>query len=197
MTRLLIKNAEIENFENIKKSDFPKYTSFIMNQANRNAQSTRPKIVGQMSELVREFHKSSKGDNYEKWKDWYLEKNPKSIDNATNLLYEMVLKFKLAINLIDKKMVKAWVEDLIFSKTYTGFFFQDAILDKIAKLKKTTSRRSNPNEESKGIDGYIGEKPVSIKPITYKTQDMLIETIEVQIIYYEKKKNGIIIDFEF
>ena len=48
--------------------------------------------------------------------------------------------------------------------------------------------------ESKGIDGYIGKEPVSIKPITYKTKNMLNEQINVKIIFYDKKKDGINID---
>lgn len=52
------------------------------------------------------------------------------------------------------------------------------------------------NQEALGIDGIIGSKPVSIKPITYKVQsNRLSETIEVPIVYYEKKKDGIVIEY--
>ena len=34
--------------------DFPKYTTQLINLANQNAQGTRPKVVGQMSELITE-----------------------------------------------------------------------------------------------------------------------------------------------
>ena len=63
-----------------------------------------------------------------------------------------------------------------------------------AKMKNTTYRLSNPQEESKGIDGYIGKEPVSIKPITYKTKNMLNEKIDVKFIFYDKKKDGINVD---
>ena len=33
--------------------------------------------------------------------------------------------------------------------------------------------------------------PISIKPITYSSKDMLSESIEGQIIFYEKEKTGI------
>jgi hypothetical protein len=49
--------------------------------------------------------------------------------------------------------------------------------------------------ESKGIDGYNGGIPVSIKPETYKTKSALRENIEVKTIYYEKVKNGIQVDY--
>jgi hypothetical protein len=35
--------------------EFPKYATQIMNLANQNAQGTRPRVVGQMSELIQEF----------------------------------------------------------------------------------------------------------------------------------------------
>ena len=55
---------------------------------------------------------------------------------------------------------------------------------------------SDFTEESKGIDGYIGKIPVSIKPDTYKMKSALQENIEVKTIYYEKVKNGIKVDYE-
>lgn len=55
-------------------------------------------------------------------------------------------------------------------------------------MKKVSYSLSNPQEESKGIDGFIGDIPVSIKPITYKTKNMLNEKIEVKFIFYEKRK---------
>ncbi len=35
--------------------EFPKYTTQLMNLANQNSQGTRPKVVGQMSDLIQEF----------------------------------------------------------------------------------------------------------------------------------------------
>src|SRR3989344_4781235 len=170
--------------------DFPKYTTQIINLANQNAQGTRPRVVGQLSELIVKCpHKE-----YIKWKEWYLQQQPKAIDDATKKIFSMVEELKKAINQIDEKMVKKWVEDLVIDKTFIGLKFQEGILKRIAKLKKMLYRLANPHEESKGIDGFIGNIPISIKPITYKTKNMLNERIEVKIIYYEKKKDGIVID---
>jgi hypothetical protein len=170
--------------------EFPKYTTQIINLANQNAQGTRPRVVGQLSELIVKCpHKE-----YTKWKEWYLQQQPKAIDDATKKIFSMVEELKKVINQIDEKMVKKWVEDLVIDKTFIGLKFQEGILKRIAKLKNVSYRLANPNEESKGIDGFIGNIPFSIKPITYKTKNMLNEKIEVKIIYYEKKKDGIIID---
>ncbi len=172
---------------------FPKYTTQIINLANQNAQGTRPKVVGQMSELIQECPKKG----YDDWVEWYITQKPHAIEDATEKIYQMIEKLKIAIKLIDKNLVSVWAKDLVLTKTFMGFCFQESILKRIADLKKTTYRQATPNEESKGIDGYVGEIPVSVKPITYKTMDMLSEEINVQIIFYEKKKDGIKIEFNF
>ena len=82
-------------------------------------------------------------------------------------------------------------------KTFSGLKFQEIILIKPAELKKETYRLSTQKEESIGVDGYIGGIPVNIKPISYKTMMALNEKIESQIIFYEKKKDCIQIEFGF
>jgi len=170
--------------------EFPKYTTQIINLANQNAQGTRPRVVGQLSELI----KKCPYKEYIKWKEWYLQQQPSAINDATKKIFSMIEELKKAINQIDENMVKKWVEDLVIDKTFIGLKFQEGIIKRIAKLKNASYRLANPHEESKGIDGFIGDIPIQIKPITYKTKNMLNEKIEVKIIYYEKKKDGVIID---
>jgi len=185
-----IKNEELiqELIGEIK--EFPRYTTQILNLANQNSQGTRPRVVGQLSELIKECPEK----NYEGWKNWYLTKYPETIKNASEKINEMVNNLKEAIQKIDKKMVKRWVEDLVLEKTFIGLRFQEAILKKIANIKKEKYRLSNPQEELKGIDGFIGNTPVSIKPATYKTKNSSREGIDAKIIYYSKTKSGLNID---
>ena len=164
-----------------------------MNLANQNAQGTRPKVVGQMSDLIQEFG----GKKYYDWVKWYQRKMPYGVDDATEKIYEMIQKLKAAIALIDRDMINKWAKDLILTKTFVGLCFQESILKKIARLKNTSYRLATPEEESTGVDGYIEEKPVSIKPLTYKTKNMYGEQIEADIVYYDKKKDGINIEFNF
>lgn len=185
-----IKNEELirELIGEIK--EFPRYTTQIMNLANQNAQGTRPRVVGQLSELIKECPEKT----YEGWKKWYLSKYPKTIENATEKITGMMDNLKKAIQVIDKPMIKKWVEDLVLEKTFIGLRFQEAILKKVASIKRTNYRLSNPKEESKGVDGFIGNTPVSIKPITYKTKNSLREEIKTKIIFYNKTKSGLEID---
>jgi ribosomal protein S19 len=182
-----IKNKEIKELINIKESEFPKYATQIINLVSQNAQATRPKVVGQMSELIKEFS----GKTLEEWENFYLKKHPEAIENATEKIIEMLKNFKDVINKIDEDMVRAWVRDLLIVKTFIGLRFQKAIIKKIAQVFNTKYKLATPEEESKGIDGYIGSIPVSLKPISYKSKAQLLENIEADIIFYEKQKDGI------
>ncbi len=185
-----IKNEELvkELIGEIK--DFPLYTTQLINLANQNAQGTRPRVVGQLTELIKECPERT----YEGWKKWYLSKYPNAIENATNRINEMMNNLKGAIKSVDRLMIKKWVEDLVLEKTFIGLRFQEAILKKVASIRNTNYRFAKPNEESQGIDGFIGDIPVSIKPITYKTKDALREEIKARIIFYNKTKSGLEID---
>jgi hypothetical protein len=191
--KIILKNNKITQDIVGKIVEFPKYTTQIMNLANQNAQGTRPKVVGQMSELIKQFP----GETYEEWVQWYNEQRPNAIDEATEKVYAMVKSIDNSISEIDKNMVRQWVEDLVLTKTFTGFYFQESILKAISENKRLEYRMATPQEESKGIDGFIGDIPVSIKPITYKTMSRLQENIEVRIIYYEKLKDGIRVEYDF
>lgn len=193
---LTIKNEELLELNESSTPQFPKYTSQLINLANQNAQGTRPKVVGQLSELFQEYQKNTDEISIDTWEKWYLSKYPKAIEDATNRIYEQIQNLKNAITLIDRDMIQKWVEDLIITKTYNGLYIQKAIFSKIAKIKQKDFRLAKTEEEAIGIDGYIDNVPYSIKHDTYKTMSRLSESIEVKIIYYTKTKSGIEIEFD-
>lgn len=191
-----IKNSELATLNSIKTPDFPKYTSQLINWANQNAQGTRPKVVGQLSELFPEYKASCDRVSIDGWQKWYLERYPNAIQDATDKISTQILNLKEAIKLIDKEMVQDWVEDLVISKTYNGLYVQEAILCKLAEEKGKNYRLATPEEESQGIDGYVGETAYSVKPDTYKTMGRLLGSINVKMIYYSKTKTGLKIEVE-
>lgn len=186
-----ISNAEIKRLLSSEAVQFPKYASSIINLANKNAQGTRPKVVGQMTELIKTFP----GADIKGWERWYLQKHPEAVKLATEKITDMMANLKDVMNKIDRKMIEDWVKDLVIIKTYIGLKFQEAILRKGAELGKCKYTKATPADESKGIDGYIGETPVSIKPDTYKQAKALGETIKAQMIYYKKVSGGIKVDY--
>lgn len=191
-----IKNEELEYLNGNENATFPKYTSQLINWANQNAQGTRPKVVGQLSDLFPEYQEQAENVTVADWKQWYLERYPNAVENATSKIYTQVQNLKEAIQLIDRDMVKRWVEDLIITKTYNGMYVQKAILAKLAIIKGLNYRPACPEEESIGIDGYVGNIAYSIKPNTYKTMNRLSERIDVKMIYYTKTKTCLKIEVE-
>ena len=191
-----IKNEELESLNENENAVFPKYTSQLINWANQNAQGTRPKVVGQLSDLFPEYQEQAENVTVEDWKEWYLERYPNAVENATAKIYTQVQNLKEAIQLIDRDMVQRWVEDLVITKTYNGMYVQKAILAKLGNIKRLPYRLATPDEESIGIDGYVGTVAYSIKPDTYKTMNRLSETIDVKMIYYTKTKTALKIEVE-
>ncbi|MFA5270361.1 MAG: MjaI family restriction endonuclease [Patescibacteria group bacterium] len=186
-----ISNRELIEGLTGTKEEFPKYVTQILNLANQNAQGTRPKVVGQLSDLIQQFP----GKTYDEWKEWYLAKHPDAVQDAVGRISAMVENLKVALSSIDQNMIERWVKELVLEKTFIGLRFQESVLKKLSEIKKLPYRLSVPAEEARGIDGFIGDSPVSIKPITYKTKN-LQENLAGTIIYYEKKDDGLIIDGE-
>jgi len=182
---------EIRRYLDVETHEFPKYAAPLINLANQYAQGTRPRVVGQMSQLIQEFE----GKTLPEWEEWYLKKKPEAIKNATEKILEKLKDLKNSLNKIDRTMVEQWVRDLVVVKTFAGLKFQEAILKKGAEIIGTNYRLSEPDEESKGIDGFLGDIPVSIKPYTYEVKASLPEQIDVKIIYYRKIDDGIEVDY--
>jgi len=191
-----LKNESIEGYNQSDSYSFPKYTSQLINWANQNAQGTRPRVVGQMSELFPEFISKTHPVTVEYWKRFYVMQHPEAFDEATDKIYAQIENLREAIKLIDRDMVKRWVEDLIINKTFNGLYVQKAVLASLADLKDKNYRLAKPEEEAKGIDGYVGDVAYSVKPDTYKTMGPLSENIDVKMIYYTKTKTGLKIEVE-
>lgn len=189
--KVKISIEEIRRYLDIETPEFPKYAAPLINLANRFSQGTRPRVVGQMTELIKDFS----GKTLAEWEQWCLEQKREEITTATEKILKMLNNFKKAIDKIDQTMIEKWVRDLIIVKTFLGLRFQEAILKRGAEIKGTGYRLSNPDEESKGIDGFIGDIPVSIKPRTYETKAELLEHIEGKVIYYDKLDDGIEVDY--
>lgn len=191
MRTIKINNKKLLELLNIKVPEFPKYAGPLINLANKFAGGTRPKVVGQMTELIKEFD----GETIEDWEKWYSEKHPGAIESAVDKIFQMLAGFKDVLDSTSENDVKKWVRDLVIIKTFVGLKNQVAILKAVADYFKIDYRLAKPEEESKGIDGYIGNKPVSIKPETYLLKPELAENIEAPIIFYEKTTTGLKISF--
>ena len=191
-----IKNEELAEYNKSDAPQFPKYTSQLINWANQNAQGTRPKVVGQLSDVFPAYQKETGAVSIEGWENWYLNQYPHAIDEATEKIFAQVENLKGAIGQIDKEMVRRWVKDLVITKTYNGLYVQEAILARMAEVRGVPYRMAAAAEEAQGIDGYVGDTAYSIKSSSYKTMNRLPEEIPVKMVYYTKKKTGLLIEAE-
>ena len=148
-----INNDLIKDYNNSEDYDFPKYTSQLINWANQNAQGTRPKQVGQLSELFPDFTLTEQNITIENWRKWYVDKYPGAINNAAKKIYAQLQNLQEAIKLIDLDMVEHWVDDLVINKTFNGMYVQKAILAFLAdktnqnyRLATVTRRFSLPSD---------------------------------------------------
>ncbi|MCJ7484354.1 MAG: MjaI family restriction endonuclease [Thermodesulfovibrionales bacterium] len=189
--KIKLTNEQIRKSLEIPPLSFPKYVTQLINLANQNAQGTRPRVVGQLTDLIQEFP----GKTLSEWEQWYLQRYPNAINIAKEKIISMLENVKDAMRKIDEDMVYEWARDLVIVQTFIGLQFQEAILKKGAEIKGVSYRLSEKAGESQGIDGYIGNISVSIKPETYKTKKSLSEEIQAKMIYYKKVKNGIEVDY--
>lgn len=168
--------------------EFPKYTTQIMNTANQNSQGTRPATVGQLNEIIEVYKEQYPDGDFEDWRQFYFENydGDENIEEATDKVFDMVVKMREAAEEIDREMVNRWVKDLVLYKTYTGLGRnEEAILKKLSEQYDLPYELGTAEDESKGIDGYLESQPVSVKPITYKQKARLQEDIDAPIVYYE------------
>ena len=168
----------------------PKYTTYLLNPAINLSQSNRPEVVGQMSEIIDDFRTKHPDGTFEDWIEFYFEKydGERRLKEATERAVPMVEKMKEAFDQVDKDMTHNYLRDLVLFKTYEGFDIQETILRKLRDMYDAEIERATPDDESRGIDGYVGEQPVSIKPETYP--DNLREEIDAPIVYYDENKTN-------
>lgn len=165
-----------------------KYIGSVINLANSFSQATRPKHVGQMSELIQQFRDECDSHEVDDWERFY--DGDDKIDVASDKIWERILDMKENLNKLTKDDVRAWTKDLIINKTHSGLQIQLNVLKLCSGGQ--SYRLADVEEESKGIDGFIGEEPVSIKPNTYKkTINSGMETIPYRIIYYTNGPKGV------
>jgi hypothetical protein len=186
-----VSGKEIQALVGATPPALPTYVAQILNLANSNAGGTRPRVVGQMTELIREADPRS----YEDWEAWYRKHHDGKIEAAVDRILAQLEKHRRADAAITRELVLAWVEDLVLAKTYAGLKAQDAILVLVAaRYAGGDYTQATAADEARGIDGYVGGQAVQIKPGTYKRQAHLPEKILVPVIYYEKDGSEYAID---
>ena len=141
-----------------------------------------------MSDLIQKFRETCDSHDVTDWEKYYNGED--KIKEATEKNWKYIQDIKKNLDKLTKEDVYNWTHDLIINKTHSGLQIQLDVLKLSCNGKPY--RLSNTAEEAKGIDGFIDNEPVSIKPDTYKkTIEYGKEKIPYRIIFYTKGKQGI------
>jgi hypothetical protein len=191
-----ITKSKIKSLKSSTLDHFPKYSTYLINQSSQTAQSTRPSVVGQLSEEYPEYEaecRNKKSEpSLEGWKKYHQEKFPNAVENAVRKTSDMLENFRESLNNIDDNLIKEWVEDLLYDKTYYGFNLE-AIIRLYFINKGYEVRKSNAQEESRNIDLFINGKPFQIKPESIDYKQAIKQNINVPIITYKKMGDVIMV----
>ena len=190
--KITIKSSKVRELLDAPPPSLPTYVSPILNLANRFAGGTRPRVVGQMSDLIQEFD----GRTLEQWAVWYQQRHPDAVTESTRLIRSKLSEFKNVLDNISDQMIELWVKDLVLVKTFIGLKFQEAILKKVAQSVGLNYTLASPEQEARGVDGAIGNVEVSIKPASWKDQVIQREALQGVLIYYQKTDDGLEVEFQ-
>lgn len=177
---------DANNYKRPSKYVAPTYISPILNRVNGWSCATRPATVGAIAtDVFPSFISKSENRSQEGWKQYYIENNSAKYEQALAKLKSKFEDVRTAIDNVTDEDLKAWLDDFLFCKTFNGLYYQEAILNDIAKRLNKTVEPASSADESAGIDGYIDGKAYSVKPTSYKNTDVSRqEKINAIMVYY-------------
>lgn len=107
MPKFKISNEYISKCNDTEISEYPKYTTQVINLSNQNAGDTRPRNVGQLAELLPEYLSSPGEASLSGWKEWYSERYPDAVNNAVDRVWDQVNNLRDCMDYIDKHITNS------------------------------------------------------------------------------------------
>ena len=168
--------------------EFPDLTIDLICLANHLSKATTRKKLGNPTSVIEEFE----GKTFEDWERFYEQKRPGALDTASREIYSTMEKLRKALELVDKELVRHWVEEAVLKRTYAAWRIQETILKHIAKLQGKPFRQADDHESEAGIDGFIDERPFSVSPVShYFKVPPEEQDAQLHMVYFEKAKSGL------
>lgn len=192
---ILVIKLTATDFKSVVKRDrssFPLYTKPILNIATQNSKATQVKNVGSMKEQWTSFLESG-GRSVEDWERWYYDNGgEQKLQKATDKLFEMLNKMPLDHKIFTRELAQEYILDLVINKTHYGMSGEYHAVLAAAQYFGMKYRFSTAEEESQGIDAWIGDYPVQVKPHDSVTMHHVrngADTEKTLVITYEAKKD--------
>lgn len=184
------------HFESVTKRnrcDFPLYSKPILNIATQNSQATKVKLVGSMKDQWTQFMATG-GRSVEEWETWYMANGgADKIKKATDKLYEMLNKMPLDHAVFTRELAELYILDLVINKTHYGMSGEYHSVLAVARHFGADYRFSTPEEETQGIDAWLGDCPVQVKPHDSVKMHHVYNGADVEktlVVTYEAKKDA-------
>jgi hypothetical protein len=142
---------------------WPKYVTQLLNVAAQNAKAFDKKIVGSTKDTWLEMRGQNIRGTFENWVSFYDSKPfSQNLSKQAAKLYEMTQKMQLGGMTLE--MCDDYIKEVVYNKSHMGMAGEEMALQSVADYYKLPLRFSTAEEESQGIDGWIGDKPAQVKP---------------------------------
>jgi len=142
--------------------DYPVGLYNHINIANRQKKATISSKVGKVHGMFR----GKKFRSLNEYRKFYLSKYPNAISSAVGEIFDDFKRLGIPLKKRNKykKYVNFFIEELVINQSYRGLKIQEVILIKMSDILKQHYRWGTDKEDSSGIDGFVGDIPISIKP---------------------------------
>ncbi|MBR4052460.1 MAG: MjaI family restriction endonuclease [Alistipes sp.] len=204
-----VQYAEGQNLFDINAQDthIKKYQSEILNLVNKHGRGNDAKIVGMVSQVIKDYRANTDEPSLDGWKQYHQGlADIRGIDAGVESNWIKFQEMKNAIDLIDKDTIQYWLENLVYNKTFAGLQAQDIVLNDIAnrltkeKGDEYSYRNGDSDDEKAQIDGYIIAPDnkvcgLQVKSDTYKSHNTIEGIAPVQYVYYNLNANELTYTF--
>ena len=176
--------------------ELPKYTSGFINDVNGWAGGSKAENVSQVSEVIKQFREDNPEGSLEDWISFHqglegtdiqvIKGKGKTkrretvqmagIEQGVRDIMNKMEEVKNNINQLTEDMVRSWLKNLVYEKTFCGLEAQELILKHIAEKNGLEWMLGSMEDEKQGIDGYIidpnGSRfyPLQIKSSSYNNE---------------------------
>lgn len=205
-----VQYSEGQNLFNINAQDanIKKYQSEILNLVNKHGRGNDAKIVGMVSQVIKDYRANTDEPSLDGWKQYHQGlADIRGIDAGVESNWIKFQEMKNAIDLINKDTIRYWLENLVYNKTFAGLQAQDMVLRDIANRmtkkegKEYSYRNGDSDDEKAQIDGYIIAPDnkvcgLQVKSDTYKSHNTIEGIAPVQYVYYKLNANELTYTFD-
>lgn len=155
-----------KNFKGVihrTRREWPKYSTQILNIAAQNCKAFDVKRLGSAKETWLSMRSAKIPGTFENWVAFY-NATPLSanIPAQAQKLFDMIQKMQ--IGGITQEMCEDYIKEVIYNKTHMGMAGEEMAVQAVGAHFELPVRFSNAEEEAQGIDGWIGDYPVQVKP---------------------------------